>query len=111
MIEKGDGKLHADSAYRGEEIEKALAAKEIKSEIHERAYRNRPLTEEQKEANRQKSKIRVRVEHIFGQMTNGMSDGLKLRWIGLRRITAGVGLLNLVYNLVRYEQIVRLKLV
>lgn len=111
LIEKGDGKLHADSAYRGEEIEKALAAKEIKSEIHERAYRNRPLTEEQKEANRQKSKIRVRVEHIFGQMTNGMSDGLKLRWIGLRRITAGVGLLNLVYNLVRYEQIVRLKLV
>lgn len=111
LIEEGDGELHADSAYRGEEIEKALKAKGIKSEVHERAYRNRPLTEEQKIANRQKSKIRVRVEHIFGQMTNGMRDGLKMRWIGMRRITAGIGLLNLVYNMARYEQIVRLNLV
>lgn len=110
LIEEDDGALHADSAYCGEEIEKMLAEKGIKSEIHERAYRNRPLTEEQKTSNRQKSKIRVKVEHIFGQMTNGMKDGLKLKWIGMRRITAGVGLLNLVYNVVRYEQIVRLNL-
>jgi hypothetical protein len=47
------------------------------------------------------------VEHVFGQMTNGMKDGLKMRWIGMRRIVAGVGLLNWVYNRVRYEQIVR----
>jgi len=110
LIEKGDGVLHADSAYRGEEIEKVLEEKGIRSEIHERAYRNRPLTEAQKILNRQKSKIRVRVEHIFGQMTNGMRDGLKMRWIGTRRIAAGVGLLNLVYNMVRYEQMMRLRL-
>lgn len=111
LIEEDDGELHADSAYRGEDIEKTLAEKGIRSQVHERAYRNRPLTEEQKISNRQKSKIRVRVEHIFGQMTNGMKDGLKMRWIGMRRITAGVGLLNLVYNMARYEQIVRLQLV
>ena len=28
----------------------------------------------------------------------------------MRRITAGVGLLNLVYNMARYEQILRLNL-
>ena len=110
LIEEGDGELHADSAYRGEEIEEALKAKGIKSEIHERAYRNRPLTEEQKISNRQKSKLRVRVEHIFGQITNGMRDGLKLRSIGINRITGAVGFLNLVYNLSRYEQILRLGL-
>jgi hypothetical protein len=40
-----------------------------------------------------------------------MRDGLKMRGIGMRRIAAGVGLLNLVYNMARYEQIVRLQLV
>ena len=88
-------------------IEKTLKEKGVKSEVHERAYRNRPLTEEQKISNRQKSKIRVRVEHIFGQMTNGMRNGLKMRSIGIRRITGAVGLLNLVYNRARYEQILR----
>src|SRR5262249_27009482 len=79
-----------------------------------RGYRNKPLTEEQKQSNWEKSKIRVRVEHIFGHMTNamrdGMRDGMRLRNIGLKRITATVGLLNLAYNMARYEQIVRLHL-
>ena len=110
LIEEGDGELHADSAYCGMEIGKRLEEKGIASAIHERAYRGHPLSEEQKVRNREKSRIRVRVEHIFGQMTNGMRDGLKMRWIGMRRITAGVGLLNLVYNMVRYEQILRLEL-
>jgi len=35
---------------------------------------------------------------------------LKMRWIGMRRIALGIGLLNLVYNMARYEQIKRLKL-
>ncbi|MEK9140110.1 MAG: transposase, partial [Nitrospirota bacterium] len=84
----------------------------VKGEICEKGYRGHPLTERQKKSNRKKSKIRVRrVEHIFGFMTNTMRDGLKMRWIGMRRIVAGVGLLNLVYNMARYEQIVRLQLV
>ena len=31
-------------------------------------YRNRPLSEQDKSANRYKSKVRARVEHIFGVM-------------------------------------------
>ncbi|MCZ6907511.1 MAG: transposase, partial [Deltaproteobacteria bacterium] len=69
-----------------------------------------PLSEEQKKSNRKKSRIRARVEHIFGFMTNTMRDGLKMRWIGMRRNAVGIGLLNLVYNMARYEQIMRLKL-
>jgi hypothetical protein len=43
-------------------------------------------------------------------MTQTMKDGLKLRWIGMPRITAGIGRLNLVYSLVRYEQILGVQL-
>ena len=35
----------------------------MKNKVHEKAYRNKPLTEEQKSNNREKSKIRARVEH------------------------------------------------
>jgi IS5 family transposase len=110
LVEEDDGTLHADSAYTGEKIETILQANEVKGEICEKGYRGHPLTERQKKRNRKKSKIRVRIEHIFGFMTNTMRDGLKMRWIGMRRITAGIGLLNLVYNMARYEQILRLKL-
>jgi hypothetical protein len=51
--------------------------------------------------------VRARVEPVFGQMTNGMKGGLKMIWIRLGRIAAGVERLNRVYNRVRYEQIVR----
>ena len=110
LVKKGDGELHADSAYRSEDIEAMLKKKCVRSQIHERAYRGKPLTEGQKQSNRVKSKIRVRIEHIFGQMTNSMSDGLKQKYIGLKRNAVGIGLLNLVYNMLRYEQIMRLQL-
>jgi len=110
LVEKGDGTLHADSAYGGEKIETILKEKCVKGEICEKGYRNHPLSEEQKKSNRKKSRIRARVEHIFGFMTNTMRDGLKMRWIGMRRNAVGIGLLNLVYNMARYEQIMRLKL-
>ena len=85
------------------------AQKQVTRRLHERAYRNRPLSDEQKESNRQKSKIRARIEHIFGYMSQAMK-GFYLRYIGRRRNAAAIGLINLIYNLARYEQIVRLKL-
>ena len=86
-----------------------LAQKQVTSHIHERAYRNRPLSDEQQASNRQKSKIRARIEHVFGFMSQSMK-GFYLRYIGRRRNAAAIGLINLIYNLARYEQIVRLKL-
>lgn len=109
LVGTADGTVYADSAYRSAEAEAMLTGKAVLSQIHERAYRNRPLTEEQKENNRQKSRIRVRVEHIFGYMSQSMK-GFYLRAIGRRRNAAAIGLINLIYNLARYEQIVRLRL-
>ena len=71
------------------------------SHIHERAYRNRPLTEEQKESNRERSKVRAKVEHVFGTWVNSMGGKL-MRSIGKQSVKASIGLKNLVYNLKRY---------
>ncbi|MBD3808057.1 MAG: transposase [Epsilonproteobacteria bacterium] len=62
-----------------------------------------------KESNKEKSRIRARVEHIFGFMTNSMNNGLFMRSIGIKRIKDSIGLLNLTYNLFRYEQLMRTK--
>jgi IS5 family transposase len=109
LVRPTDGAVYADSAYRSEATETLLAQQQVSSQIHERAYRNRPLTDAQKETNRQKSKIRARIEHVFGFMSQSMK-GFYLRYIGKRRNAAAIGLINLIYNLTRYEQIVRLKL-
>jgi len=55
-----------DSAYRSDEIEDKLAERGLKSRIHRRTYRNRKLSEAQKAANTTRSKVRARVEHVFG---------------------------------------------
>ncbi|MDA3883814.1 MAG: IS5 family transposase [Bacteroidales bacterium] len=101
--------LHADSAYTGEEQDKIIEKYEMKNKVHEKGYRNRPLTDEQKASNTKKSKIRARVEHVFGFMEQSM-QGLVLKSVGMVRATGIIGLINLTYNLFRYEQIKRLKI-
>jgi len=103
-----DQSLYADSAYTGEDQENVITKYEMKNEVHEKGYRNRPLTEVQNANNKIKSKTRVRVEHVFGFMEQSM-NGLFLRCIGLVRATGIIGLINLTYNLFRFEQIKRLQ--
>ncbi len=107
LIDETDQTLHADSAYRNKEIEAYLEKQKCQSHIHEKGYRNKPLSQIQKESNNTKSKIRARVEHIFGFMTNSMRNALYMRNIGKERIESAIGLLNLTYNLFKYEQLVR----
>ena len=56
-----------------------------------------------------RSKIRVRVEHVFATMRMCMRSAWN-RCIGLSRNRAMIALTNLVYNMVRFEQIERLGL-
>jgi len=100
-VENEGDEVWADSAYRSEDTEWALGKMGFDSQIHERAYRNHPLTEDQKSLNREKSRIRARVEHVFGRWVNEMGGKL-LRGVGQVRIAAKVGLINLSYNLKRY---------
>lgn len=89
-----------DSAYRSEENEKRLLKLGFLSKIHEKGYRNRPLTERQKAHNTSKSKVRALVEHIFGSIY--WLKGDYLRCIGIGRITEAVGMINIAYNMKRY---------
>ena len=77
------------------------------NKVHEKGYRNKPLTEEQKENNHEKSKTRARLVHVFGFMEQSM-NGLAVRSVGIVRASGIIGLINLTYNLFRYEQVVRL---
>ena len=72
--------------------------------ICEKGHRNHPLTDEQKQNNRQKSKTRCRVEHIFG-FIEGAMNGSFVRSIGIVRAKAATALTCLVYNIFRYVQI------
>jgi len=111
LTEKDKGQsLYADSAYTGEEQEKIINKYELNNKVHEKGYRNKPLTEGQKQSNRNKSKTRARVEHVFGFMEQSM-NGLKVNSIGITRAAGIIGLINFTYNLFRYEQVVRLNLI
>jgi transposase, IS5 family len=101
-------KIWADSAYMSNEILKFLTEKGIEANINERAYRNKPLTDEQKSSNRIKSKTRARIEHIFGFMENSLNAGL-IRTIGIIRAKSQIAMINLTYNLFRFCQLEKAK--
>lgn len=99
--------LNADSAYTGEKQQGIIAKYKMVNQVHEKGYKSSPLTEDQKKSNTEKSRTRARVEHVFGFMEQSM-NGLKLKSIGIARATGIIGLINLTYNVFRYEQVIRL---
>ena len=84
----------ADSAYRSAEIEAKLKEKGLNSRIHRKGHRDKPLSEREKRGNKARSKVRARVEHVFGAQSNDMG-GTLVRSIGLVRARARIGLKNL----------------
>jgi IS5 family transposase len=99
-IDNPDERIWADSAYRSEAHLEVLRWMGFEPQFNERAYRNVPLSDEQKAANRERSKTRAKVEHVFGSwvITGG---GKLLRTIGMARAKTNLGLQNLVYNFKR----------
>ena len=106
LLEKTDANstLYADSAYRSAQIEETLEKRRVRSKIHEKGYRNQPLTKAQMRSNRGKSRIRARVEHVFAHITNSM-NGFRIRSIGMHRARSLIGLINLTYNIPRSVQL------
>lgn len=103
LTEKDKGQeLYADSAYVGQED--VLDKHQVKNKIHQKGYKNTPLTEEQKLLNTEKSRTRARVEHVFGFMENSMGS-MFFRKIGIKRAKASIGLMNLTYNMFRKIQL------
>ena len=94
------GGVWADKAYRSEEIEGELEAAGLRSKILRKGHRGKKLTKREQQGNRTKSKVRARVEHVFGAQANDMG-GTLVRSIGLTRARAHIGMKNLAYNMRR----------
>ena len=96
-----DQEAFGDSAYKSKENDTELQRRGFLPMIHEKGYRNKPLTEEQKKMNKIKSSVRCRVEHVFGSMKMRMGNEI-LRSIGFARARFWIGMRNLMYNFSRY---------
>lgn len=94
--------VHLDSGYAGQD--NIIKEKEVIPIICEKGCRYKKLTQEQIDSNHEKSKIRCRVEHVFGFIEQSM-HGSYVRTIGLVRAKASVALMCLIYNMFRYIQI------
>jgi IS5 family transposase len=102
LIDEKDKDVKLDAAYVGEYKDKIVEKfPGIKVRVCARAYRNKPLTDEEKAANTAIARTRARIEHIFGYMTRFM-NGITSRVHGCDRVTRDVTAKNLAYNLKRY---------
>lgn len=98
--EEDHGKsLYADSAYSGKKQIDEIKQLNLKPAVCEKGKRNTPLTDEQKKNNREKSKTRARVEHVFAQIAHW--DGDILRTIGKKRADSYHHMLVWCYNIKR----------
>jgi IS5 family transposase len=92
--------IWADSAYDSKEIRKELKKRKIGCRIQKKGAKYIKLSKQQKAANKIKSKIRSRVEHVFASIRNRV-NGLATRCVGLMRVTADMTLQIIVYNMTR----------
>ena len=107
LLEPGNtsADVYADSAYRSKESIETLEDLGFREHIQRKGQSGKPLTDWEKQGNRTRSKIRSRVEHVFGAQFQ-KAGNLILRTIGFARAVVKIGLRNLVYNLQRFTTLV-----
>lgn len=91
----------ADSAYRSEEKLRELKKRKFREHLQRKGCRHKKLTDREAQGNRTRSRIRSRVEHVFGVQAK-RAGRVIVRVIGLVRVKAKIGLRNLAYNMDRY---------
>ena len=103
LVDGKDNDLKLDSGYFGEKFKKELLEKFPKLKVHicAKAFRNKPLTEDDKANNKEVARTRARIEHIFGYMTRFMA-GITSRVHGFARVNRDICAKNLAYNIKRY---------
>ncbi len=96
LAENTNRTVWADSAYYSKDRLKSLEKSGYRECIHRKGTRSRKLTVREHKSNRTRSKVRVRIEHVFGVQTQ-KAGNLLIRTVGLTRI----GMRNLAYNMDR----------
>ncbi|MBK9521851.1 MAG: IS5 family transposase [Rhodocyclaceae bacterium] len=100
LLHGDETRFYGDSAYRGKAQRERLRgiAPRAKDFTNRRAYRNRPLTDADRETNRRKSSVRSKVEHPFLTIKR-LWGFAKVRYRGLaknaNRAFAMLAMLNL----------------
>ncbi len=96
-----------DSAYIGKGVKRVMRKFKLKDRVIKRNVKGKKISKWQDTINRKNSKTRVRVEHIFGFCEQSLS-GMFSRAVGFARNAAFNTHTCMVYNMCRYEQILRL---
>jgi len=84
LLHGDETRLWGDSAYTGQKQVLKEHAPQAKDFTQKKGYKNRALSDSEKDANRYKSKTRSRVEHIFGIMKRQFGYN-KVRYKGLAK--------------------------
>ncbi|VAW76351.1 hypothetical protein MNBD_GAMMA12-3181 [hydrothermal vent metagenome] len=98
--ENSSADVWADSAYSSQEKEEKLSELGYRSRVHRKGKRGKPLSERSKKSNTRKSKVRCRVEHVFGSQSNLRKK--TIRSIGIMRARTEIGMMNIMYNMRRF---------
>ena len=93
------GDVWADSAYRSKANEAWLSSQMLRSQVHRRKPKGKPMSATTSRTNGKKSSVRARVEHVFAHQKNRY--GLFIRTIGQARAEAKLTLANIAYNMDR----------
>ena len=94
--------VFADSAYRSKESLKELETLGFREHLQRKGCKNKKLNNWEKQGNHTRSKIRSRIEHVFGVQAQ-RAKTLIIRTIGIIRADIKIGLRNLAYNMQRYS--------
>ena len=97
-----DREVYGDSAYFSSKLTKLVVLLGLFPLMNIRGVKGKKPSAYAKAVNRKRSKIRSRVEHVFGAMKQKMHD-TTMRCIGFARAKTKIGLRNLAYNLTRYD--------
>ena len=109
LLSKDDRIAFMDAGYRSKKKEKEWRKKypETELRITKANKSGKPLSEEERQADKPNRKIRCRVEHIFGHMEKSMG-GKIIRCVGLARTKVLTMLKNLAYNISRTATLMKL---
>ncbi len=106
LLSGKESAAYADSAYPSEAHSNWLSDNGVANRLIRRAYRNKPLTQQDKRFNRLHSGTRSIVERVFGVLKQHYAMG-KARYLGLARNRTRFELMCVAYNLKRGASIQR----
>jgi IS5 family transposase len=100
LLSGKESEVNADSAYKSKQHDDWLEDHYVNNKVVDRAYRNTPLTPEQKKKNQRNSGTLCTVERVFGVLKLHYGMG-QTRYLGLARNRIRFGVMCLAYNLRR----------